>query len=1026
MSWLAMGTAAVYVTIITATGLLAASSLRAAVYRHCVLLATLGSILAGPLLLVSAAWTGIVWTLPVVAFTPGPQAEDRKALAPEASAPRFPSREISGPVASMEVADNLRAGSESLGQPQVVAPASAHVSWHLNRLATAVWASGTTVLLFGVARSVLRGRAILGSAQPLQQVRYAGVVQDVVRTLGVSGGFRVGTTAKVPGPATIGLMRPWIVLPSSCLSALTPRELFQVLLHEGAHAVRRDPLIALLQHIGGALFWWHPLVHVVNRRLVDAREDICDNAVIGVVEPADYCATLLRLATFPHATCFLRPTTGILGSRPELEVRIRGLLNPARNARIRVDWGTLLATFSAFALMSFGAAFAQFAAKERVDVGHPANRAPEEPITFSWMTPVRPNPALENVDLQRFRLDLSFRGKQDKPFYGLTLSVPAAPEATSDFQVNARIDEAQAGKIIEFLKRFELLLAPDRGQPADSVADQYVLRVWTGDKSLQESLGWDLGTFIRLRGLRQVLEGPAAQAMDRLLSRLKGDQESWEKGVVVRDLAATLRLEDADGYVYSGDPIPIRLTLTNNGNEPRSFGARDFVRTRGAFSVFDEHGRQLAFLGGEPTGDPKDDSVSGGESVVLSEFDLSSVFYLRSPGRYAVTFHTDGMPTSNAVHFDVIPPRNGDGDGDPISKLLPTLPEAWHLVGSPNALPNMQPGKNRSRTPGWQFMLVDQARESQVWLWLTKETIDELPGTATDTYPASVSLGKVARWHAYFYASPKALDRWPSVRSDLVNALEGRLITPHVASVDPTDEDVRLLHDRYKKLILPAARAGDEREVARLTDAVNAIAGQRLLFVQVVSRSKDRNEPRVLLSRYHGPRQIPIGKLNFETADRPYVLRDRSEQYVLVATNKGQDNQWPDELQITMVVDDAAPVTSATNELSRLLSAVPAGWWLDESPRSTDRVQPGGNWTEVPGRIVWFVRTPPLSQSDGLIMLWLTDTPAEPRQDRLSSMPASQYLGKVGPWHVYFMASEPALRTWPNAKADILTALSNP
>ncbi|MCK4623926.1 MAG: protease inhibitor I42 family protein, partial [Phycisphaerae bacterium] len=65
----------------------------------------------------------------------------------------------------------------------------------------------------------------------------------------------------------------------------------------------------------------------------------------------------------------------------------------------------------------------------------------------------------------------------------------------------------------------------------------YSMQVNSGKTRLHEYLGWDLKMLNRLDGLRKVLDGDAAKAMDKLLKRLEGQRKEWEKSASVKPQA---------------------------------------------------------------------------------------------------------------------------------------------------------------------------------------------------------------------------------------------------------------------------------------------------------------------------------------------------------------------------------------------------------------------------------------------------------------------------------------------------------
>jgi len=75
-------------------------------------------------------------------------------------------------------------------------------------------------------------------------------------------------------------------------------------------------------------------VHLVNRQLARAREEVCDNHVLSTVAPADYGETLLRLGQLIPGPRSLPASVGIFNRRWRLEDRIADLLDKRRNTMI--------------------------------------------------------------------------------------------------------------------------------------------------------------------------------------------------------------------------------------------------------------------------------------------------------------------------------------------------------------------------------------------------------------------------------------------------------------------------------------------------------------------------------------------------------------------------------------------------------------------------------------------------------------------------------------------------------------------
>jgi bla regulator protein blaR1 len=100
-------------------------------------------------------------------------------------------------------------------------------------------------------------------------------------------------------PGLFGLLRPVVLVPEGITERLTASEFDAVLAHEVCHARRRDNLLAAAHSVVEAVFWFHPLVWWLGRRLRDERERACDEAVIGRgVDLDTYAQAILSTCRF--------------------------------------------------------------------------------------------------------------------------------------------------------------------------------------------------------------------------------------------------------------------------------------------------------------------------------------------------------------------------------------------------------------------------------------------------------------------------------------------------------------------------------------------------------------------------------------------------------------------------------------------------------------------------------------------------------------------------------------------------------
>ena len=102
----------------------------------------------------------------------------------------------------------------------------------------------------------------------------------IVAAAGLKRKILLRVSTAISGPMTMGALRSAILLPLSTLTALGPDEIEAVLAHELAHIRRADYLWNLLQTLAETLFFFHPAVWWINRRIRAERELCCDDLAL--------------------------------------------------------------------------------------------------------------------------------------------------------------------------------------------------------------------------------------------------------------------------------------------------------------------------------------------------------------------------------------------------------------------------------------------------------------------------------------------------------------------------------------------------------------------------------------------------------------------------------------------------------------------------------------------------------------------------------------------------------------------------
>lgn len=95
----------------------------------------------------------------------------------------------------------------------------------------------------------------------------------------------------VTAPVLYGIIKPRIVIPAY----FADKNLDYVILHENAHARRKDNLFRCIALLTAALHWFNPLVWLFLKRFLEDVELACDESVIAKLQNAERKAYALAL-----------------------------------------------------------------------------------------------------------------------------------------------------------------------------------------------------------------------------------------------------------------------------------------------------------------------------------------------------------------------------------------------------------------------------------------------------------------------------------------------------------------------------------------------------------------------------------------------------------------------------------------------------------------------------------------------------------------------------------------------------------
>jgi bla regulator protein blaR1 len=172
----------------------------------------------------------------------------------------------------------------------------------------ATWLCGFTLVLFRWWRQWRRIRTAVHEATQL----------DLALPI------RVLSSPTLLEPGVFGVFRPVLLLPEGITERLAAQQFQAILAHELCHVRCQDNLCAAMQMLVEAMFWFHPLVWWIGKRMVDERERACDEEVLRLGnDPQIYAESILKVCTL-YLESPIACVAGVTGSN--LRKRIRGIM----------------------------------------------------------------------------------------------------------------------------------------------------------------------------------------------------------------------------------------------------------------------------------------------------------------------------------------------------------------------------------------------------------------------------------------------------------------------------------------------------------------------------------------------------------------------------------------------------------------------------------------------------------------------------------------------------------------------------
>lgn len=194
--------------------------------------------------------------------------------------------------------------THSIDSSQTPVPFLQRCKWwiesHLYWLVS-IWVLGTAFFSLRFAWNYLALTVLRRKSSSIVDPQVLQLIQEVKTSLGLRQKIRFYSSPTLSSPLTFGHFFPVVILPVSLLCQTPPALLEALIRHELIHIRRADFLVNLLLALLQILFFYHPLIWLLSRRIQELREEACDEAVLlSGCNKLAYAEALLHLQRLHH------------------------------------------------------------------------------------------------------------------------------------------------------------------------------------------------------------------------------------------------------------------------------------------------------------------------------------------------------------------------------------------------------------------------------------------------------------------------------------------------------------------------------------------------------------------------------------------------------------------------------------------------------------------------------------------------------------------------------------------------------
>ncbi len=195
------------------------------------------------------------------------------------------------------------------------------------------WVTGAFAFLLTMAIKIWTTHRTIIRSRVEADEKVQSILHDLARTLGLKRLPKLYEVDFAVQPFVWGWLGGDIYLSPSFSTSCSREKCRSMIAHELAHVSRWDAAVNHLQNVVQALFFFHPMVWIANKRLRLERERCCDEAVLSdsANSPRVYAEAIIDMLTRESESGKSTPALAVTGALMDIKVRLVTILTPNRN-----------------------------------------------------------------------------------------------------------------------------------------------------------------------------------------------------------------------------------------------------------------------------------------------------------------------------------------------------------------------------------------------------------------------------------------------------------------------------------------------------------------------------------------------------------------------------------------------------------------------------------------------------------------------------------------------------------------------